>query len=201
MNPNAIEQNTREAFTSSTALPSVLPGYVPSADQTEYAGCVGDAIGAPDPGHSEGGEITLLEAGTGIGKSLGYLVPLLLNSVLSGEKCLISTYTLALQKQLLEIDGPVACEVVSRLTGKPPPTIARRVGRRNFVDYDRVADLLAETEREGQNAISSVLRAWLHAAPTTFDEAGQDFGLVLPDDITQDDVCITAGSSLDASRS
>jgi ATP-dependent DNA helicase DinG len=52
-------------------------------------------------------EIALIEAGTGIGKSLAYLVPAMLWAVKHKEKTVISTHTIALQEQLTEKDIPV----------------------------------------------------------------------------------------------
>ena len=54
------------------------------------------------------GGTTLIEAGTGTGKSLAYLIPALLWSQLSGEKVIISTNTSTLQEQLLHNDIPLA---------------------------------------------------------------------------------------------
>lgn len=54
----------------------------------------------------------LVEAGTGIGKSLAYLVPALLWSYKTGEKIVISTYTISLQEQLFEKDLPLLIEAL-----------------------------------------------------------------------------------------
>ena len=188
---------TQSAF--DRALPGLVSGYTRNADQIEYALRVAGSFGAPSPSRSEGGEITLLEAGTGIGKSLGYLIPLLINSTLTGEKAMVSTHTLALQQQLTEVDGPLACDAVEQITGKRP-TIARRVGRRNFIDYDRARDLIRDAAANGREDIVTGLRAFLDTAPGSFDEAVQVHGLSLPDGVSRDDICVNAGSSLAASR-
>ncbi|MBP1999579.1 ATP-dependent DNA helicase DinG [Paenibacillus shirakamiensis] len=54
----------------------------------------------------------LIEAGTGTGKSLGYLLPSIYHSVKSEEKVMISTHTINLQEQLRERDIPLLTEVV-----------------------------------------------------------------------------------------
>lgn len=54
------------------------------------------------------GGITLVEAGTGTGKSLGYLIPALIWARETGEKVVISTHTITLQEQLLNKDIPLA---------------------------------------------------------------------------------------------
>lgn len=52
----------------------------------------------------------LIEAETGIGKSIAYLLPALLLAKETGEKIVISTYTIALQQQLLEKELPPLLE-------------------------------------------------------------------------------------------
>lgn len=51
-------------------------------------------------------QIALIEAGTGTGKSLAYLIPAMLFALQNGTPCVISTNTIALQEQLLEKDIP-----------------------------------------------------------------------------------------------
>ncbi|GGH24154.1 ATP-dependent helicase DinG [Paenibacillus segetis] len=54
----------------------------------------------------------LVEAGTGTGKSLGYLLPAIYHSVKQDEKVMVSTHTINLQEQLRERDIPLLTEVV-----------------------------------------------------------------------------------------
>lgn len=54
----------------------------------------------------------LIEAGTGTGKSLGYLLPAIYHSVKQEEKVMVSTHTINLQEQLRERDLPMLAEVV-----------------------------------------------------------------------------------------
>lgn len=53
------------------------------------------------------GAVALIEAGTGTGKSIAYLIPALLNAVLFGERVLISTHTISLQEQIFRKDLPL----------------------------------------------------------------------------------------------
>jgi ATP-dependent DNA helicase DinG len=55
--------------------------------------------------YNDGG-IGLLEAGTGVGKSLGYLVPALRWAAANGERTVVSTNTINLQEQLVRKDLP-----------------------------------------------------------------------------------------------
>src|SRR6266478_5617532 len=50
--------------------------------------------------YNDGG-VGLLEAGTGVGKSLGYLLPALRWAALNGERTVVSTNTINLQEQLV----------------------------------------------------------------------------------------------------
>lgn len=54
----------------------------------------------------------LIEAGTGTGKSLGYLLPAIYHSVKSDQKVMVSTHTINLQDQLRERDIPLLTSVV-----------------------------------------------------------------------------------------
>ena len=62
-------------------------------------------------------EHLLVQAGTGTGKSLGYLVPLLTHCATNGVRGVVSTATLALQRQILVKDAPVAVDAVASETG------------------------------------------------------------------------------------
>ncbi len=83
-----------------------------------------------NPVDQEGGKdassprILVVEAETGIGKTLAYLVP----AVLSGKRCVISTATLNLQDQIIEKDIPL----VARILGQDIATICLK-GRQNYL--------------------------------------------------------------------
>ncbi len=47
-----------------------------------------------------------VEAGTGVGKSFAYMVPLILSALARGERAVVATYTITLQEQLMEKDVP-----------------------------------------------------------------------------------------------
>lgn len=59
----------------------------------------------------------LVQAGTGVGKSLAYLIPLLLRSVEEESGQLISTSSLALQRQIISQDGPLVQEALAETAG------------------------------------------------------------------------------------
>lgn len=57
-------------------------------------------------------EHLIVEAGTGVGKSLAYLIPSILHAVERGKKAVISTHTINLQEQLTEKDLPMLSAVL-----------------------------------------------------------------------------------------
>ncbi len=83
-----------EAFSSQGALAKATPSFMPRAGQIQMAQAVAETL-------NMGGQL-VVEAGTGIGKTYAYLVPVLL----SGRPALISTATKALQDQLALRDIP-----------------------------------------------------------------------------------------------
>ncbi len=80
----------------------------------------------------------LVQAGTGTGKSLGYLVPAVDHAVRTDERVVISTATLALQRQVLTRDLPA---VTTALEGLLPrrPRVAVLKGWHNYVCRHKVA--------------------------------------------------------------
>jgi ATP-dependent DNA helicase DinG len=57
-------------------------------------------------------EHLIVEAGTGVGKSLGYLVPAILHAVAAKRKAVVCTHTINLQEQLTEKDLPMLTRVL-----------------------------------------------------------------------------------------
>src|SRR4051794_22308383 len=60
----------------------------------------------------EGKEHLLVEAGTGVGKSLGYLIPAILYAVAAKRKAVICTHTINLQEQLTQKDLPMLAQIM-----------------------------------------------------------------------------------------
>lgn len=79
--------------------------------------------------YNDGG-VGLLEAGTGVGKSLGYLLPALRWAALNGERTVISTNTINLQEQLVRKDLPFLSRA---LDGEQSVRFALLKGWRNYL--------------------------------------------------------------------
>ena len=105
----------------------------------------------------------VVEAGTGVGKSLAYLLPAVLHAQRTGRKAIVSTHTINLQEQLLYKDIPL----VKALTGGSFEAVLLK-GRQNYVCPTR----LARAHRHGADLFTAEeqpeleqIREW--AATTT----------------------------------
>ena len=75
----------------------------------------------------------LVQAGTGTGKSLGYLAPALVHCVEEGAQVVVATATLALQTQLAHKDIPAILDASDKVLSRRPK-VAVLKGRNNHVD-------------------------------------------------------------------
>lgn len=76
--------------------------------------------------------IALIQAGTGTGKSLAYLAAAAKESLIEQKKVLISTATLALQRQIFHSDFPILEKTCQKI-GLKPPRIALLKGWSNYI--------------------------------------------------------------------
>ncbi|MBE1537988.1 ATP-dependent DNA helicase DinG [Actinomadura algeriensis] len=108
--------------------------------QTKMAEAVRAAI--------ESGEHVAAQAGTGTGKSLAYLVPAIRHAVEKQTTVVVSTATIALQRQLVDRDLPRLAEALGPLLGTELK-FAILKGRRNYVCLHRVQTGAPEEEEGG----------------------------------------------------
>ena len=102
------------------AVAKRIDGFIPRKEQLEM---LGEAVAA-----FNNDEIAVVEAGTGVGKSIAYLLPAVFWADTNGERVIISTNTINLQQQVLEKDLPV---ITSALQKKIKVVLAK--GRSNYV--------------------------------------------------------------------
>ncbi|HEY9479185.1 MAG TPA: JAB domain-containing protein, partial [Gemmatimonadaceae bacterium] len=108
--------------------------------------------------YNDGG-IGLFEAGTGVGKSLGYLVPALRWAAANGERTIVSTNTINLQEQLVGKDLPF----LRRSLDDQPVRFALLKGWRNYLCLNRLEQAGASGPGlfdDGMIAELDSLRAW-----------------------------------------
>ncbi len=137
------------------ALARVIPGYEARQAQLAFARDVADTL--------DGGGALLAEAPTGIGKSLGYLVPALLWSRREREPVVISTHTKQLQGQLTEVDLPLVAGAFD-----PAPRVVRLKGKANYLCPRRWRLHVAEHKQRGARATKAESAAadWIAATPS-----------------------------------
>lgn len=111
----------------------------------------------------ESGKHLMVQAGTGTGKSLGYLVPALLHH----DRVVIATATLALQHQLVERDIPALVEAAAEVLHEKA-TFAVLKGRSNYACLHRVREgvpddqgALVELPKGSLGAEVVALREWV----------------------------------------
>lgn len=85
----------------------------------------------------DSGEHLAVQAGTGTGKSLAYLVPAIARAVRDGRPVVVSTATIALQRQLVDRDLPRLADALADALGRRP-RFALLKGRRNYLCLNKV---------------------------------------------------------------
>jgi Rad3-related DNA helicase len=124
--------------------------YTPRPAQGDLAAAVASAL--------DDGVALLAEAGTGVGKTLGYLVPLVARLAAGGKRAVVSTHTRALQTQILEHDLPLLAPLVPRLKSR------LLMGRQNYLCHRQLEDYLARPVHDLADAArAAAFRVWLAA--------------------------------------
>jgi ATP-dependent DNA helicase DinG len=166
----------------------VLGQYEDRPSQRDMAAYIAD-------GYNDGG-VLLLEAGTGVGKSFGYLVPALAWARATGERTVVSTNTINLQEQLvgkdlpllrraLATDGAVAVDETAYT-----PTFALLKGWRNYLcrarlshavaaqrtlfEPDKLDEVLALAEWAGRTADGTLSDLPVPPSPEVWDEVSAE---------------------------
>lgn len=102
-----LEDMTRflhDAFDENGVLASLIPGFENRPQQLDMARSVLDSL--------YNGKHLLVEAGTGVGKSLAYLIPAVYWCLTTKNRLVVSTHTVNLQQQLVNKDIPLVSQVL-----------------------------------------------------------------------------------------
>jgi len=137
-----IKENLEKILGSNGELSQKLEGFEYRPQQIEMAQAVKKAF-------NEARHL-IVEAGTGTGKSLAYLIPATLWAIANNKKVVISTYTKTLQQQILKHDIPFLREKLGI-----PFRYALCMGNENYLSLRRLkrstqAGLFNKTEEEEQ---------------------------------------------------
>jgi len=122
-------------------------GGVERPGQVQMAHAVEQAI--------ESGEHLLVQAGTGTGKSLAYLIPAVAHAFDKGKPAVVATATLALQAQIVDRDMPRLAAAVTPLLGRKP-TYALVKGRRNYLCQHKLVGGFPDDEGESLLSVGQV---------------------------------------------
>lgn len=118
-----------------------MPGYEERPGQIDMSGAIVRAFNER--------EHLMIEAGTGVGKSLAYLVPSILWAWTNDTPVVISTATRNLQSQLINSDIPKALKILDPSTVHLPPSpspnfkVALLKGRGNYLCLRAVSEFFA----------------------------------------------------------
>ncbi len=120
----------------------------------------------------EHGENLVVEAGTGVGKSLAYLIPSILFAVEAKKKAVVSTHTINLQEQLTEKDLPVLEKV---LPVKFSFTMLK--GRHNYLCSRRLHKAMQQADNLFTSSETQELQRIYEWSKTTENGSLSDFDL------------------------
>jgi ATP-dependent DNA helicase DinG len=144
-----------------TALDDILAphlaGYESRPGQQQMADAVRETV--------EGGGRLIVEAGTGTGKSFAYLVPLAEHVLAEETRAVVSTYTKALQRQLIEKDLPLLKEKVFG-----PLRFALCLGSDNYLCLRRLEQARSHGLFDGDTGDVEALIEWAAATESGIRE-------------------------------
>ena len=133
-----------------------------------------------------------VEAGTGVGKSLAYLIPAILFAVAQKKKAVISTHTINLQEQLTEKDLPMLAGVLASLPEPVKFSYAMLKGRANYLCTRRLQKAMQQSGNLFTSSEAEELQRIYEWSKTTKDGSLSDFSIE-PDQKVWAQVCSERG--------
>jgi ATP-dependent DNA helicase DinG len=167
--PHAAERDGRSVGEAAAALLgpagplAAREGYEYRDAQLQMAMAIGQTL--------ERKRRLMVEAGTGVGKSLAYLTPLALWAARTGKRAVVATHTINLQEQLADRDLPAVAGLLDE-----PVSVAVLKGRNHYLSLRRWHRFLAASDVAGHEPDIVAMRfklkilAWL-ATTTTGDRS------------------------------
>ncbi|MFH1485462.1 MAG: exonuclease domain-containing protein, partial [Chloroflexota bacterium] len=169
-----------------TALPQQFPGFEYRPEQVRMLQAVTEALNQDTH--------LLVEAGTGTGKSLAYLLPCLRFASQNNTPVVISTNTINLQEQLMSKDIPDLADVLNRDGAMSSLGVVQLKGRSNYLCLRRLA-LLRRSQSLSLDDAKLLIRisVWLDST-TTGDKA--ELNLNGNENVVWNKTCSQANSCL-----
>ena len=134
----SLPEAMADIFAAGGILAQRLPGYESRPSQLRMAEAIAATLELPEDEWPDQAGMLAVEAGTGTGKTLAYLVP----AILSGQKVVVSTNTLNLQDQILTKEIPFIKKYLA-----PRLNVICIKGRQNYLCLYRWQQLLASPQR------------------------------------------------------
>jgi ATP-dependent DNA helicase DinG len=116
-----------------------------------------------------------VEAGTGVGKSLAYLVPAILFAVAQNKKAVVSTHTINLQEQLTEKDLPMLAGVLGSLPTPVKFNFTMLKGRANYLCTRRLQKAMQQSGNLFTSSEAEELKRIYEWSKKTKDGSLSDF--------------------------
>ena len=113
-----------------------IPDFKPRPPQSQMIAMVANAFAD--------GDFAMIEAPTGVGKTLGYLIPGVALAAIRKKRLIVSTGTTALQRQIAEKDLPIVLKALAAEGVRVDAAIAK--GRERFVCTARLAEKSQHTD-------------------------------------------------------
>ncbi|MBT7788119.1 MAG: hypothetical protein HN757_04490 [Calditrichaeota bacterium] len=149
----ATDQQIVRLFHEMDRFESVMSGYEVRQEQVDMAVQCAGAL--------RDSQLLVVEAGTGVGKSMGYLIP----ALLTGKRIIVSTHTKNLQDQLFNNEIPRLGALF-----KFGFNVALLKGRRNYLCRTKWLNWILDPERHGATAYlresAAIIVRWVNATLT-----------------------------------
>ena len=133
-----------------------------------------------------------VEAGTGVGKSLAYLIPAILFAVANKKKAVVSTHTINLQEQLTQKDLPMLASVLGALPEPINFTFTMLKGRANYLCTRRLQKAMQQSGNLFTSSEAEELQRIYEWSKETKDGSLSDFEIE-PDPKVWGQVCSERG--------
>jgi ATP-dependent DNA helicase DinG len=118
-----------------------------------------------------------VEAGTGVGKSLAYLIPAILFAVAERKKAIVSTHTINLQEQLTEKDLPMLTGVLGALNPPVKFSFSMLKGRANYLCTRRLQKAVQQSGNLFTSSEAEELKRIYEWSKQTKDGSLSDFDI------------------------
>ncbi|MFD2045842.1 ATP-dependent DNA helicase DinG [Ornithinibacillus salinisoli] len=136
-------------------MANLLPNYEKRTGQRQMSECIYDTFRSKN--HA------IIEAETGTGKSVAYLLPAVFEAVTYKQRIVISTFTTQLQSQLLEEEIPLITDIVPF-----PFQVALLKGRQHYLDLEKFAIEIANVQQDNYDITltKAMILVWLTETET-----------------------------------